>query len=139
MTRQKKWLLEHPLYNRLYVQRNKEKINERRRKTYQINKGKFIKKDRERKYSGTEFIRKLKDAPCTDCGIKYPYYVMHFDHRDPKLKRRSLAVMSTYSKETIMTEVAKCDLVCANCHAKRTYEGVQAGKIKMFGRYYVQK
>src|SRR5207245_2408021 len=26
------------------------------------------------------FIRAAKNVPCTDCGVKYPYYVMDFDH-----------------------------------------------------------
>ena len=28
-----------------------------------------------------EYARALKDRPCADCGIKYPYYVMDLDHR----------------------------------------------------------
>lgn len=27
-------------------------------------------------------FRQLKEVPCGDCNIKYPYYVMDFDHRD---------------------------------------------------------
>ncbi len=28
-------------------------------------------------------VREAKSVPCADCGVKYPYYVMDFDHRDP--------------------------------------------------------
>ena len=67
-------------------------------------------------------IRKIKEAsPCTDCGFKYPYYVMDFDHipdRGEKLKvmsrRTSLAIQ--------LAEIDKCELVCSNCHRKRTFE-----------------
>lgn len=138
MTRQKKWLLAHPLYNRLYVQRNKEKINIRRRKEYRLNNGAHIVRDRARKYKGTELVNQLKNKPCMDCCVKYPLYVMHFDHRDPKEKRRSLSAMSTYSDKTIREEASKCDVVCANCHAMRTHKLQQEGKIKMFGRFYVR-
>jgi hypothetical protein len=29
-------------------------------------------------------IRQAKDRPCSDCGSRYPTYVMDFDHRDRK-------------------------------------------------------
>jgi hypothetical protein len=68
-----------------------------------------------------EFIRELKSKPCQDCGIRYPYYVMDFDHvRGEKLFNVSEAA----SKKTITKvaeEIAKCDLVCANCHRLRTH------------------
>jgi hypothetical protein len=47
---------------------------------------------------------------------------MEFDHRDPATKLA--AVMSLISKagwERIAEEVAKCDIVCSNCHRLRTY------------------
>ena len=69
-------------------------------------------------------LKKLKDKPCMDCGVKYPHYVMDFDHRDPETKTKNISRMLTTSVKTIMDEVAKCDLVCANCHRERTY-GIQ--------------
>jgi hypothetical protein len=30
--------------------------------------------------------------------------------------------MRLYSREAILKEVAKCELVCSNCHRNRTYE-----------------
>lgn len=59
--------------------------------------------------------------PCADCGNKYPYYVMQFDHKGDKkytLANRSASFGSKYFAE----EMAKCDLVCANCHAVRTFQ-----------------
>jgi len=49
---------------------------------------------------------------------------MDFDHRDPSTKRIALggAVSSGKFNETeILKEVAKCDVVCANCHRIRTH------------------
>jgi hypothetical protein len=61
--------------------------------------------------------------PCTDCGDSYPHYVMQFDHvRGEKLGDVSTMVTSGCSLKRIQTEIAKCELVCANCHAKRTYQ-----------------
>lgn len=59
--------------------------------------------------------------PCTDCGGYYPPCVLHWDHvpgRGPKLFNLGRA---DYSLEKVLAEIAKCDLVCANCHAIRTW------------------
>jgi hypothetical protein len=68
-------------------------------------------------------ILRRKDAPCRDCGIRYPPYVMQFDHRDPTLKLATPALIARkgWSFERTNQELDKCDVVCANCHAERTY------------------
>jgi len=69
-----------------------------------------------------DLIAELKSVPCADCGVQYPPYVMQFDHvRGEKLFNIGTAVAQGRSVKTIMTEVAKCDVVCANCHAERTW------------------
>lgn len=65
-----------------------------------------------------EHMKLIKNNPCTDCGIKYPYYVMHFDHLDKKTKIAGIAQLQSIAR--INEEVKKCELVCANCHAERT-------------------
>lgn len=66
-----------------------------------------------------------KSAPCMDCGIQYPPYVMQFDHRPDETKKFNLAKMATRGLEVIKAEIAKCDLVCANCHAERSWQRIQ--------------
>jgi hypothetical protein len=76
-----------------------------------------------------DFIRGLKNAPCTDCGVQYHTDVMEFDHaRGEKLFELSRAHKHSY--ERIKTEVAKCDLVCANCHRLRTVRRRQETEIQ---------
>ena len=61
----------------------------------------------------------LKSAPCMDCGGTFPPECMDFDHvRGTK----SFNVGENFyiSEEKLLAEVAKCDLVCANCHRIRT-------------------
>lgn len=65
-------------------------------------------------------IRKAKSNPCTDCGQSYPFYVMDFDHVRG-IKRFSLSKVHGRSLAVIETEMAKCEIVCANCHRERTY------------------
>jgi len=68
------------------------------------------------------FIRSLKDNPCMDCGQKFHPCAMDFDHRDAAGKVFSIAMLGRYvSMKRLMEEIAKCDLVCSNCHRLRTY------------------
>ena len=68
-----------------------------------------------------EFSAEMKSIPCMDCKIKYPYYVMDFDHRDGTTKKRNLSEMRFVSKEKFLEEANKCDIVCSNCHRIRTH------------------
>jgi hypothetical protein len=64
-----------------------------------------------------------KGRPCTDCGRTFPPEVMQWDHVPgaPKLGNISTDFRGR-SREEILAEIAKCELVCANCHAIRTFE-----------------
>ena len=66
-------------------------------------------------------IQVAKEKPCTDCGVQYPYYVMHFDHLGDKEFGISGSRMN-FGLTRIMAEIAKCEVVCANCHAERTHK-----------------
>lgn len=62
--------------------------------------------------------------PCVDCKVAYPYYVMDFDHvRGEKVVNLARMIADGYSLEAIQDEIAKCDLVCSNCHRERTHGG----------------
>jgi 5-methylcytosine-specific restriction endonuclease McrA len=57
--------------------------------------------------------------PCVECGERDPV-VLQFDHlRD---KRNDVAYMcgSGFAWSTILEEIAKCQVLCANCHARKT-------------------
>lgn len=80
------------------------------------------KRDRTRTESARrrELIREVKDKPCTDCGVKYPPYVMEFDHLPEYDKSFNVSESATRSWERVLKEIEKCELVCANCHRIRT-------------------
>lgn len=67
-----------------------------------------------------DYINTHKDKPCTDCNTKYPSYVMQFDHVKGQ-KKFNLSQAHTRSMESILEEIDKCEVVCSNCHAERTY------------------
>jgi hypothetical protein len=69
-----------------------------------------------------EFIDEFKRRPCADCGGDFPPYLMDFDHvNGDKLDDVCGMRMRTVSRETIAAEIAKCEVVCANCHRARTH------------------
>lgn len=60
--------------------------------------------------------------PCTDCGRIFAHQVMQWDHLPGTQKLGELGgEFRTRTREEILTEIAKCDLVCTNCHAIRTF------------------
>ncbi len=64
----------------------------------------------------------LKSKPCFDCGKSFPHYIMEYDHvRGKKYKNLALLSYQSPTSPVLLAELAKCDLVCANCHAIRTY------------------
>lgn len=68
-------------------------------------------------------VRELKNRPCMDCKTEFPEHpeVMEFDHvRGKKLYDMSCAIRNRIALNTLLKEIAKCDLVCANCHRIRT-------------------
>lgn len=63
-----------------------------------------------------------EDSGCVDCGEKYPHYMLHFDHKPEFEKLGGVTELySRYSRQKGLEEMAKCDIVCANCHCIRTY------------------
>ena len=70
-----------------------------------------------------EWLNELKQAPCTDCKQTFNPVCMDFDHLDGSAKIKGITKMvnETYSKERIIQEIEKCELVCANCHRLRTW------------------
>ena len=60
----------------------------------------------------------LLDHPCVDCGEDDPV-VLEFDHQHNKELDISRAV-NDWSQERIEREIAKCEVVCSNCHKRRT-------------------
>ena len=66
-----------------------------------------------------DLLRRLKDAPCTDCGERFPPEAMDFDHVTQR-KDANVSDLANASAERLLAEVARCELVCANCHRTRT-------------------
>lgn len=105
-----------------------------RRKHYHANKQQYLDRNAEVRRRMKQWIKDLKTVPCMDCGVTYPYYVMDFDHRDPSKKADTInRILNNGSWRKLREEVAKCDVVCANCHRERTHKHL-AGEAEVAGQ-----
>jgi hypothetical protein len=64
----------------------------------------------------------LSTKKCVDCGEADPV-VLDFDHRKPQNKFKSISQMMSghYSWISLMREIKKCEIRCANCHRRKSY------------------
>jgi hypothetical protein len=61
----------------------------------------------------------LRTRPCVDCGQPDPV-VLEFDHRGAKRAEISTLVRRGVRQAVLEAEITRCDVVCANCHRRRT-------------------
>lgn len=68
----------------------------------------------------------LREHPCVDCGESDPV-VLEFDHLGEKKFSISKGLQER-NWQSVLDEMAKCDVVCANCHRRRTSQ--RAGSLR---------
>lgn len=68
------------------------------------------------------YIQAIKlERGCADCGYRENAVALDFDHLPGHTKEFRIATMAAgFSRAKIDAEIAKCDVVCANCHRIRT-------------------
>jgi hypothetical protein len=124
---------------RNYYEENREPSREAGKRWYASNKQKQKEACHKRYKYNTEnglnilgwLLSMYGDTPCMDCDVAFPWRVMEFDHRPEEQKVFGIAAKNALlaSPETIAEvakEIAKCDLVCANCHRLRTLDRYEA-------------
>ena len=69
-----------------------------------------------------KFINELKKQPCSICNKTYNPWQMDFDHINPDSKKFTISKMikTSFSLNSILLEIAKCSLLCAVCHRRKT-------------------
>lgn len=101
---------------------------------YEAKVGRSVERQPQRSRSGLRaWLTSLKiDQPCADCGKVFLPQVMQWDHRPGFEKLGELSGFWGRSRDEILAELAKCDLVCTNCHTIRTFSrnGWGAGWIR---------
>ena len=84
-------------------------------------KAQVKKRVRSRKRNLREWYLRYKESQfCSICGMsgKGNPWAIEFHHKDPEDKKDIVSgmVASGYSRKRIEAEIAKCDVICANCH-----------------------
>ena len=114
------------LYMKRYYRAHPEKFSTRatldaRLRHYYRNRDVLKAKRLEKMVIAQVLINTAKSVPCLDCQETFPPYVMDFDHvRGVKSFAISRGGCRSVSK--LLEEMAKCDVVCSNCHRLRTYK-----------------
>ncbi len=78
----------------------------------------YRKKDRDNK---KQWLDELRTVPCADCKGTFPPVCMDFDHLPGEVKL--FGIMNQYARRgrpALIAEIAKCEVVCSNCHRIRT-------------------
>jgi hypothetical protein len=115
-----------------YYSANKEKINARTNKNRRIRKIDPTYRERERakrkerarkeKEVYKQIILDAKKVGCLYCDEKHPA-ALDFHHRDPSQKTYNISNWVRFTNpKRLLEEIAKCDVICANCHRKLHHE-----------------
>lgn len=115
----RQWKARNPDHWREWLAKNHDRVRARQAAWRSETRATRLPKQKSRKDERLAAVRALKERPCTDCGGSFPPECMDFDHVGEG-KRRSVSAMVRYSWDLVLTEIAKCELVCANCHRIRT-------------------
>ncbi len=105
-------------YNKQWYQDNRESELEKSRKWHRENREASNVSNRKYKQSLRDLINERKKmGACIRCGIA-DYRVLDFHHIDPTQKKFEVntAFKKNIGKKVILEEIAKCELVCSNCH-----------------------
>jgi hypothetical protein len=76
-------------------------------------------RDRRRTQARAFVLSLLRAGSCADCGLTDPL-LLEFDHVGEKTLDVAKLVHEGYRMSRVELEVSRCELVCANCHRRRT-------------------
>ncbi|MFL5800381.1 MAG: hypothetical protein ACJ8CR_01320 [Roseiflexaceae bacterium] len=87
---------------------------------YQKNKSEHMRRARKKQIDYRQWLQSLKIGKrCVYCGEDHPA-CLAFHHVNPSVKAFNIAdaARTMPSKARLLAELDKCEIVCANCHAK---------------------
>lgn len=93
-------------------------IAERRRKYLATAEGRALyRAAKRRRYERGLALISFFKIECVRCD-ETDKACLQFHHRDPSRKIANVIALASQGKKRIMEEIAKCDVMCANCHLK---------------------
>jgi len=121
----RKWAEAHPEYAHEYYAENRETYLENSKRWGEKNKELIrerskvytkTRRDRARKRNKPYVSQYLESHHCAVCGESDPL-ILCFHHRDPETKDGDISDMiDRRSLQSLQEEIAKCDVLCRNCH-----------------------
>jgi hypothetical protein len=99
--------------------------NAKSKQHYKENKSRYLeltdtRSAKRRKDYQVKMLDLLRNKYCIDCGEDDPI-VLDFDHvNGDKIKCVSTMAVTGYSWDSILKEIDKCEVRCANCHRRIT-------------------
>jgi transcription elongation factor Elf1 len=106
-----------------WKEQNLEKMREYRREWYARNKEQEQEKARRRRSKSRQETKKWfksykQNIVCKVCGESEPS-CLDFHHINPKTKKFSIgSQVQSQTVESLIEEINKCVVLCANCHRK---------------------
>ena len=121
--RSRRWRERHPETSRSYRARHLDQVREYERRYYAEHKDEWKERQKRRRPQVRAVRDALKSGPCTDCGGTFPPECMDWDHLpgQPKVNHTN-----RLEGAALLAEIAKCELVCANCHRIRSKKRMTA-------------
>ena len=91
-----------------------------------------VSREKSREYSNRASAKRRKkyrdftdeyklESGCEICGYNEHACALQFDHRDPSEKLFDVSRGRDYPWKVFLAEIAKCRVLCANCHAVYTF------------------
>ncbi len=109
-------------YWKSYYNKNRLKIREKQSKDYYSDKKRFRRYCHSAQDKKREFVNRIKMSPCMDCKKQYNPWVMDFDHVKGRKVNDIAKIKLQCGWKKLKKEIAKCEVVCANCHRDRTHK-----------------
>lgn len=108
---EKVWGIDHPIDYVCSYCRAQKKITSGSLKNLEENK--------------TFIIEYLETHPCVQCG-ETNILCLEFDHIDRKNKSSEVGKLLSQSKEILIAEIFKCQVLCSNCHQIKTHQEINS-------------
>lgn len=108
--------------HREYYLKNQEKFVKEAAERYQSNRDKILKRAKDHRSKKRSLINNLalaygcQNPNCAWQGEYHPA-MLEFHHFDPKLKQFQIGRAADYGYKAIASEINKCVVLCACCHA----------------------
>jgi len=111
--------IKHKAYYEAYRKKRVKWHKRYMRRYYKKNRAAMLEVNKTYRDALHKVMREAKAVPCADCGQQFHHSAMDFDHVRG-VKRNCVARLNV-SMNNFLAEIAKCEVVCANCHRIRAW------------------